>query len=210
LERIPTGEDPLMSTPRATSNLTRRSALAGLGAGGFGMALGSSASAAPKTAAISTAGHQAVGTWLLMTSATPTILMLTADGLAMSCGMVNHVKVSPISPAGYPGGAMGAAAHGPVIFSSPSMGFWEATSDRELHVALTAIETDGDGAFIGTTTIESFPVIGEDGMSFTDDGLRTSATARDATFSVVAAATGGSVALTAHRIAAGFPVPTMS
>jgi hypothetical protein len=205
-----------MSTSRATSNLTRRSALAGIGAGGFGMALGSSASAAAKTAAISTAGHPGVGTWLLMspgTSATPTILMLTADGLAMSCGMVNHVKVAAISPAGYPGGAMGAAAHGPVIFSSPSMGFWEATSDRELHVTLTAIETDGDGAFTGTTTVESFPVLGEDGMSFTDDGLRTSATARDATFSVVAAVTGGSLALTAHRLAAGaagFPVATMS
>ena len=196
-----------MSTSRATSSLTRRSALAGLGAGSIGMAL-----AKPASAAIPTAGHPAVGTWLLMgpgTSATPTILMLTADGLAVSCGMVNHIKSAAISPAGYPGGAMGAAAHGPVVFSSPSMGFWEATSDRELHVALTAIETDGDGGFTGTTTIESFPVLGEDGMSFTDDGLRTSATARDATFSVVAATTGGPQALTAHRLAAGaagFPV----
>jgi hypothetical protein len=196
-----------MSTSRATSNLTRRSALAGLGAGSIGMAL-----AKPVSAAITTAGHPAVGTWLLMgpgTSATPTILMLTADGLAVSCGMVNHIKSAAISPAGYPGGAMGAAAHGPVVFSSPSMGFWEATSNRELHVALTAIETDGDGGFTGTTTIESFPVLGEDGMSFTDDGLRTSATARDATFSVVAATTGSPQALTAHRLAAGaagFPV----
>jgi hypothetical protein len=64
------------------------------------------------------------------------------------------------------------------------MGIWEATGERAFRLSLTTIETDAHGVFTGTSTVECFPVLDEDGMSFTDDGLRSSTTARDATFAI--------------------------
>ena len=85
---------------------------------------------------------------------TPTMAMLTSDGLAISCGTVSRAGSEPHPLAAYSDGAKNAAASpaavASVVFSSPSMGAWEATSDRSIPLALTTIDTDADGAVTGT------------------------------------------------------------
>jgi len=143
--------------------------------------------------------HATVGMWLLIhptSPPTPTIVMLTSDGLAISCGTVSRAGNDPHSLADYSDGTKNAAASpaamASVVFSSPSMGAWEATSDRSIHLALTTIDTNADGAFTGTLTVDTYPVVHVDRMSFADDGLRTTATARDAS-GAVTSVKGGAV-----------------
>ena len=71
----------------APSGLSRRAALAGLGAGGVGLAL---AASAPRTSAqeatpTAMAGHPIVGTWIIdrdvtSTAEVPVVVLFTADG----------------------------------------------------------------------------------------------------------------------------------
>jgi len=141
------------------------------------------------------------------------MVMLTSDGLAISCGTVSRAGSEPHPLAAYSDGAKNAAASpaavASVVFSSPSMGAWEATSDRSIPLALTTIDTDADGAVTGTRTVDTYPVVHVDRMSFADDGLRTRDTARDASGTVISVR-GGAVGqapialpLTALRMGGG-------
>ena len=214
-----------MKTATESNRVNRRVALAGLGASGLGLALlaqpnGAAADHMSReerawTAASGTV-HAAVGMWLLIhptSPPTPTMVMLTTDGLAISCGTVSRAEGGPHPLAAYSDGAKNAAAASAapasVVFSSPSMGTWESTSDRSIHLALTTIDTNADGAVTGTLTGDTYPVVHVDRMSFADDGLRTRATARDASGAVISVK-GGAVGqvpialpLTALRMGGG-------
>jgi hypothetical protein len=124
------------------------------------------------------------------------MVMLTSDGLAISFGTVSRAGSEPHPLTAFSDGAKNAAASpaavASVVFSSPSIGAWEATSDRSIHLELTPIDTNADGAFTGTLTVDTYPVVHVDRMSFADDGFRTRVTARDAS-GAVASVKGGAV-----------------
>jgi hypothetical protein len=219
-----------MKTTRTDSAVNRRTALAGLGAGSLGLALLANREPAladhmsrtgQEAAAASSAEHPAVGMWLLMNPTsppTPSIVMLTPNGFAMSSGTVNHAEPADAS-ANYPDAdklALLSAAKSNVVFSSLSMGTWEAIGSHKLHVTLTSILTDAAGAFTGTTTVDTYPVLDEKGNSLTYDTAMTSTTVRDASLQEVLAVAG--VATTtepqvAWRMGSGrsaFPEPKSS
>src|SRR5690242_16032456 len=158
-----------MKMTRTDSAVNRRTALAGLGAGSLGLALLANREPAladhmsrteQEAAAASSAEHPAVGMWLLMNPTsppTPSIVMLTPNGFAMSSGTVNHAEPADAS-ANYPDAdklALLSAAKSNVVFSSLSMGTWEEIGSHKLHVTLTSILTDAAGAFTGTTTVDT-------------------------------------------------------
>src|SRR3954452_22744694 len=83
----PEGGNETMSTPRLTTPVTRRTALAGLSAGGAGLALAATTrkTAAQDATPAAMAGHPLVGTWIVDRnpadpSDMPTTNILTADG----------------------------------------------------------------------------------------------------------------------------------
>ena len=76
-----------MSTPRPTASVSRRSALAGLGAGGLGVAFAASphGASAQDASPAAMAGHPIVGTWIITrdvtnTTQVPVVVIFTADG----------------------------------------------------------------------------------------------------------------------------------
>src|SRR4051794_38775634 len=75
-----------MTISNARRSVTRRTALAGLGAGGLGLALAAASrpAAAQDATPIAMAGHPFVGTWVVDDSADPTDMpttnIITADG----------------------------------------------------------------------------------------------------------------------------------
>ena len=74
-----------MSIPRRDPTVTRRTALAGLGAGGLGLTLRSRGASAQDATPSPTAGHPIVGTWIIDrdlrgTTEVPVVVLFTADG----------------------------------------------------------------------------------------------------------------------------------
>jgi len=120
-----------MSTPRPTTAVSRRTAIAGLSAGGAGLAL---AAITRKTAAqdatpAAMAGHPLVGTWIVDRnpadpSDMPTTNVLTADG-----GLTDP--------------SVGAA------------GVWNATGERTADFTLIAIFAELNSYFLVRGTLEA-------------------------------------------------------
>lgn len=145
----------------APSGLSRRAALAGAGAAG--LALAATRPSAAQDAAAEMASHPIVGTWLAGTN--PNDLGLThfdADGNVTLQGSI----VAP--------GPAGATA-----YNDPAMGVWEPTSARGIHINFTWASRDAGGAVTGTTTVDGYPVVSDDGASFVDDGTQVVVTLRD-------------------------------
>ena len=76
-----------MTMSRTDGSVSRRTALAGLGAGGLGLALAATArhAAAQDATPAGTAGHPLVGTWVIdrdttTTTEVPVVVVFTADG----------------------------------------------------------------------------------------------------------------------------------
>ena len=74
-----------MSTPRSNAAVSRRSAIAGLSAGGLGVAMAARGASAQDATPTATAGHPIVGTWIvdrnIATGAeAPVVGVFTADG----------------------------------------------------------------------------------------------------------------------------------
>jgi hypothetical protein len=165
--------DKKRSNPMTKSNtgrsVSRRSALAGLGAGGLGLALASNArQASAQDSATEMAKHPMVGTW--MTGNGPNELAVIhwdADG-----NMTNNLHFGSPGP------------DGTVIRSNPFAGVWEPESARGIHITFMALTFDATGAVTGTFTVDGYPVASEDGMSFWDDGTRVVVTLRDASGAV--------------------------
>lgn len=128
------------------SSLSRRSAIAGLGAGGLGLAF-SSRSVAAATPGLTTAGHPLVGTWFLTTSsANPTdaddLFILHADGTYIEANADGSVR----------------------------LGVWEPTSATTATLTITAYSRDASGASAGGITLRLTITLNPDGNSYTAEG----------------------------------------
>ena len=162
--------------PEATS---RRRALAGLGAGGLGLALAPSArpAGAQDATAAAMAGHPTVGAWLVMNPTTPP----RASGASFTAVGIMTISDAP----SYVDPAFGAA------FAGASIGTWEPTGERSIRFTLVQPLSDAAGTYLGTFALDGFPEVSEDGLSFVDEGTSAKMTIRDANNVVVMQAGGG-------------------
>ena len=162
-----------MTTRQTDRSVSRRTALAGLGAGSLGAAL---ALAGRPAAAQGTdlAGHPLAGAWLAMAnpprpedppSAVPSFF--NADGTVVL--LFPPVAAGPQGPG----------------FQSAVGGTWEADGDRRGHFTAVQALADADGAYLGTVTIDGHPEVSEDGEGFVDADPRSTVTIRDAAGAVV-------------------------
>ena len=160
-----------MTTSPSSSFVSRRTALAGLGAGGLGLALAAATShATAQDVSIDMASHPIVGAWLAGRAPNDIgVTLWDSDGT-----MTNNT-----------GPAIGAGADGALVYSDPTMGSWVPVSDRGIHFIFTHRMYDGTGKLTGYGTVEGYPVVSDDGMSFWDDGTQVTVTIRDADAVVV-------------------------
>ena len=157
------------------TNLSRRSAMAGLGASGIGLALATSLRQSSAQTPISDlSGHPFTGTWMTLANPAlpdmpqvPHIAIASADGA--------FIAVTPVSDIG---------PNGPVL-QTPLVGIWEAYDDRRAHFVASQTLSSFDGVVVGMVTVDGYPLVSEDGMSFADDGELVTVTIRDANGVVV-------------------------
>jgi hypothetical protein len=175
-------------TAQSIRAVSRRSALAGLGAGSLGLALNAARPAAAQDGSPNAqASHPIVGTWMVL-NAPPTIGMIFADGSLINMAVSNAVG---------PDGTVG--------FASPGAGTWEVLDDRSIHVTFVEFHTDANGTFTGTLTFEGYPVLDEGGHTWVDDGSKVKLTFRDAEHNVtmVLGGDGSLPGVTANRMGPG-------
>jgi hypothetical protein len=155
--------------------ISRRAALAGLGiatVGVRGVRLAAAQSPEPERAV-----HPIVGAWLTMNPGDPpsaSPVSFTADGI-----MTVAYAPSFVDP------------DQGVLLQGPAIGSWEPTGDRSLRFTFVQALSNLDGTYRGTFTLNGFPVVSDDGLSFVDDGTQASVALRDATNAIVFQAGGG-------------------
>ena len=157
-----------MTTPRTSDIVSRRTALAGLGAGGLGLALAASTrQVSAQDAAADLANHPMVGAWLVAGPRGPSMTIVHPNGTWMDAGL--------------------AAGPGPngTTFNSTAVGTWEPYGERGIHFTAVQSQTDADGVFVGSATIDGHPIASEDGATFSDNDPATTLTIRDAAHAVV-------------------------
>jgi hypothetical protein len=181
-----------MTEQRSTPAMTRRAAIAGIGAGGLALATISRSVAHQDTSSL--ADHPLTGMWLAMANPPlpddpqfPAPSYYGADGT-----VVLSFQTTQTGPNG-------------VQVSSAAVGTWEAFDETTGHFTAVLTLSDLDGALIGSVTIDGFPKVSDDGQSFIDDGSMAFATIRDPTGAVVATAPGVDRPVTALRMAPGSP-----
>lgn len=152
-----------MSRSQATQAVSRRTALAGLGAGGLGVALAATVHPAAAQDA-EMVNHPMVGTWLAGRAPNDLgITHISPDGNFL-------LNYSP---------TVGVGPDGALIYNDPNMGAWVPVSARGIRFFFTWRSYDAAGVFIGYGSVEGYPVASEDGMSFWDDGTQVIVTNRD-------------------------------
>ena len=177
-----------MTTSNTGPCTSRRTALAGLGAGGLGLALAvAGQSAVAQDAASEMATHPIVGVWMVTTP---------RFGLAPSI----------FSPDGTVTIARPATQAGPqgVAFVSAEVGTWEPISERGVHFTSVRLLSDANGTYTGSVTVDGHPTVSEDGQTFVDDSPDSGPTIRDAADNVVAAPR-GQPPVTGVRMGVGSP-----
>jgi hypothetical protein len=159
-----------MTPSTSGSHVSRRTALAGLGAGGLGMAALATSPAAAQDTSVDMAKHPIVGAWLAGRAPNDIgVTLWSADGT-----MTNNT-----------GPAIGAGADGALVYSDPTIGSWVPVSDRGIHFIFTHRMYDPTGKLVGYGTVEGYPVVSDDGASFWDDGTQVTVTIRDANATVL-------------------------
>ena len=188
-----------MTTKPTIRSMSRRAAVAGVGAGSLGAALALSASpgrALGQDAAGALADHPLTGVWLAMPNPPlPDAPQFPAPSVFAADGTV--LLVFPPTQAGPQG----------VQFNSAYVGTWEADDERRGHFTAVQLLSGADGAFLGSITVDGYPEVGADGQTFVDDGSRVTVTIRDsagAVVQVVPPGTGGRP-VTAVRMGVGSP-----
>jgi hypothetical protein len=157
-----------MTTSRTEDSISRRTALAGLGATGLGLAFAATThDAAAWAAAPAMAKHPIVGAWLVTTTIRPSLAVFSADGI--------NIQGVPTAQAGPQG----------VTFTGAQIGTWEPVDERAIHFTGVQLQTDGNGTFVGTVTIDGHPQVSEDGQTIVDDSPEDRITLRDAAGNVV-------------------------
>ena len=178
-----------MTTPHVDQSLSRRTALAGLTAGGLGVALAATTrSASAQDAATEMANHPIVGVWNAMTPGGPAPGIFFPTGIALMTPQVTQVG---------PNG---------VTFVTSQAGVWEPVSDRGVHFTGVQIHSDANGTYVGSVTIDGYPVVSEDGQTLLDDQSQGTITIRDAAGAILQEiATAGAPPVTGVRMAVGAP-----
>jgi hypothetical protein len=161
------------------SGLSRRAALGSAGAIAAALGLGSQLgrAAAQDDTTDAMASHPIVGAWLFMNATvppSPSTAIFAADGSVVVESAVNYKD----------------AARG-LVYASDLVGTWEPTGPRSIHITGIVIESDANGVYTGTSTLDGYPVVSEDGQTWTDDGTQAKLTIRDAANAVVAVLGGG-------------------
>lgn len=174
-----------MTTRSTHRSVTRRTALAGIGAGGLGVALATRHTHVSAQGA-TLADHPLAGTWLaIVNPPSPDAPQFAAPSLFTADGQV-LLSWPPIQagPAG-------------VEYVSSYVGTWEAYDDRTGHFTAVQVIADASGTVTGSVTVDGHPMVSEDGQTFIDDGSLNTVTIRDAA---------GTVVLVVPDAAAGRPV----
>ena len=161
-----------MTTAHENSNVSRRTALAGLGASAA--VLATSRHGAAQT--MSTADHPLMGVWLAM--ANPPAQRDDPQFPAPSIFAADGTVVLGFVPA-----AIG--MDGKIQFPGSPIGVWEPYDEQTGHFTAVQAIADMTGALVGSVTIDGHPKVSEDGLSFIDDGSLVTITIRDATGAVV-------------------------
>ena len=153
-----------MSPSRIDGSLSRRTALAGFGAGGIGVALATPGriAAAQEAQSDAMANHPIVGVWMVTTPIGPALAVFSADG-----SNIQGVSTAQAGPQG-------------VTFTGAQVGTWEPVDERRVHFTGVQLLTDASGAFVGSVTIDGHPQVSDDGQRFIDDDPETTITIRDA------------------------------
>ena len=180
--------------PHPAASVSRRTALAGFGVGGLGVALTATHTAAAQDAPTDLSGHPMAGIWLVIVPTVPDAPSETSnfapDGTVLQTGPV-----------------AGVGPDGALQFISPGTGVWEPDGERGCHFTVVRSLTDATGVFVGTTTVDGYPGASEDGLTFFDDGSRARITIRDAAGAVTAMIgdDGGLPPVSGVRMAPGNP-----
>ena len=157
---------------RTTVNLSRRTALGGIGAAAAALGLGHLNRATAQDATptpLST--HPLAGTWLAMTRGGLSPSIFAPDG-----SVVLEWAVSYVDPA-FP--------DLDVVFNTPGIGTWEPLDERKAHFTVVAVLSDAKGTYLGTATLQGYPLVGAEGQTFTDNEPEGRITVRDAANAVV-------------------------
>ena len=181
-----------MTLSRTVDPVSRRAALAGLGVGGLGLALGTRPVAAQESGT-EMATHPIVGTWYSVSPLGPALSIYGADG-----ALTVVFAPTQAGPAG-------------VTYHSASLGSWEPTDARAIRFTMLQVMSDASGTYLGTVMIEGFPTVAEDGQTFVDTSPDSKITVRDAANAVVAVigGDGSTPPVTSVRVRPGafsFPV----
>ena len=177
-------------TASPNDTMSRRTALAALGAGGLGAALvARGGGAAAQDAAATMANHPIVGVWMVAAPTGPALAVFSADG--------TNVQGVPTAQPGPQG----------VTFTGAQVGTWEPVSERGIHFTGVQLLTDATGAFVGSVTIDGHPVVSEDGRTLVDESPETTIIIRDAAHNIVEVITPypGGVPATGVRMGVGAP-----
>jgi hypothetical protein len=150
-----------MGTPRRDPTTTRRTALAGLGAGGLGLAMTSRGTSAQD--ATDMAGHPLVGSWVALTPGGAVPQLHGADGSIIAAFPPNYVD--PVLGLTYQGSALGR---------------WEADGERRGRFTFIQALSDPSGAYAGTFQLSAEIEASEDGQTWTATSTQARAIARDA------------------------------
>jgi hypothetical protein len=182
-----------MSNATSTPSVTRRTALAGLGAGGLGVALAATVRHAAAQDADAMANHPIVGVWNVMTPGGPAPGVFLPNGIALV-----FPQVTQAGPNG-------------VEFVTGQPGTWEPVSERGIHFTGVQIHSDANGTYLGSVTIDGYPVVSEDGHTLLDDQSQGTITVRDAAGNILQEmATADAPPVTGTRMGVGnpgFPAP---
>ena len=116
----------------------------------------------PDATADALASHPIVGVWMVATPTGPAWAVFSADGA--------NIQGVPTAQAGPQG----------VTFTGAQVGTWEPDGDRRVHFTGVQLQTDANGTFTGTVTIDGHPRVSDDGQAFIDDAPETTITIRDA------------------------------
>ncbi len=163
-----------MSTTRSNLNLTRRTTLAGLAAGGLGVAVGGRRSGTAQE--MSLADHPMTGMWLALGN--PPRRGQDPQFPAPSLFATDGTVILGFVPAEI-------GMEGDIQFTGSPMGVWEPHDDHTAHFTVVQVLADKTGKLVGTVTIDGHPSTDDGGLTFSDDGVLNTVTIRDAAGAVL-------------------------
>jgi hypothetical protein len=152
----------------------------------IGVGQGSLGAGALEATPTDLSGHPMVGTWMAETPGGLALATFAADG-----SVVMALQPTQRGPLG-------------VSAVSTEVGTWEPVSAQGIHFTAVQILSNANGQFLGTITIDGYPVASADGQTLLDTGTPGSVTIRDAAHQVVQVVT-NPPPVTGVRMAVGAP-----